>query len=133
MVWSKQSANFLKSKMSDKAAQEEQDFKVAMQQLSAEAEKILPMLPGENDSSAMAQEAVEQPQPTDAFTERVHSLENSVLSRLEQFAAEMETARGCICRPIQKNRRAAGFNSQHRKCEPEIIRLASRRAVEVSR
>src|SRR5207302_10063364 len=93
MVWSKQSANFLKSKMSDKAAQEEQDFKVAMQQLSAEAEKILPMLPAETDSTAMAQEAEEQPQPTDAFTERVHSLETSTLSRLEQFAAESETSR----------------------------------------
>jgi len=103
--------------MSDKAAQEEQDFKVAMQQLSAEAEKILPMLPGENDSSAMAQEAVEQPQPTDAFTERVHSLENSVLSRLEQFAAEMETSR------------AAAFADQFKKIDEQLASIRSTESV----
>ena len=78
--------------MSSKTAQQEQDFAVVMQQLSAEAEKILPT--GENNSSVPAVRDPEEPsQPLDPFIERLHGLENSVLNRLEQIAAQMETSR----------------------------------------
>jgi molecular chaperone GrpE (heat shock protein) len=77
--------------MSSKTAQQEPDFAVAMQQLSAEAEKILP--PGQNNSLPEVRDPEEPSQHPDAFIERLHGLENSVLSRLEQIATQMETSR----------------------------------------
>jgi molecular chaperone GrpE (heat shock protein) len=104
--------------MSNKTAQEEQDFKVAMQQLSAEAEKILPMLPPEeNNSSAEAQEATQQPQGPDSFAERLHGLENSVLNHLERIAAEMEASR------------AVAFAEQFKKIDEQLASIRSTESV----
>ena len=104
--------------MSTKAAQEEQDFKVAMQQLSAEAEKILPMLPvEENNTSSEAHESTEQPRSADSFAERLHGLENSVLNHLERIAAEMEASR------------AAAFAEQFRKIDEQLAGIRNTESV----
>lgn len=105
--------------MSNKTAQEEQDFKVAMQQLSAEAEKILPMLPPEkNNSSAEAQESTqEHSQQSDSFAERLHGLENSVLNHLERIAAEMEASR------------AVAFAEQFKKIDEQLASIRSSESV----
>lgn len=105
--------------MSNKTAQEEQDFKVAMQQLSAEAEKILPMLPPEeNNSSAETQESTqEHSQQSDSFAERLHGLENSVLNHLERIAAEMEASR------------AAAFAEQFKKIDEQLASIRSSESV----
>ncbi len=104
--------------MSDKAAQEEQDFKVAMQQLSAEAEKILPILPAsKNQSVAEAEEPGEQSQTSDAFAERVQGLENLVMSRLEQFAVQMETSR------------AAAFAEQFKRIDEQLASIRNTESV----
>src|SRR5438477_9004713 len=103
--------------MSNKTAQEEQDFKVAMQQLSAEAEKILPMLPVEgNNSFSEAHESTEQP-PSDSFAERLHGLENSVLNHLERIAAEMEASR------------AAAFAEQFKKIDEQLASIRNTESV----
>jgi len=80
--------------MSEEVAQEEQDFKVAMQQLSAAAEKILPPMPmiREKASSPPLEHAETEPQ-RDVFSEKLQGLENSLLSRIERLADEMEAAR----------------------------------------
>jgi molecular chaperone GrpE (heat shock protein) len=104
--------------MSTKAAQEEQDFKVAMQQLSAEAEKILPIQPAEeNNTSSEAHESTEQPQSPDSFAERLHGLENSVLNHLERIAAEMEASR------------AAAFAEQFRKIDEQLAGIRNTESV----
>jgi molecular chaperone GrpE (heat shock protein) len=104
--------------MSEQVAQEEQDFKVAMQQLSAEAEKILPMLPEEtNSDSAEAKEPAEQKQIPDSFAERLHGLENSVLNRLEQIAMEMEASR------------AAAFAEQFKRIDEQLTSIRSSESV----
>src|SRR5438477_11557037 len=104
--------------MSTKTAQEEQDFKVAMQQLSAEAEKILPMLPvEENNSSSESHGSTEPAQPPDPFAERLHGLENSVLNRLERIAAEMEASR------------AAAFAEQFRKIDEQLASIRNTESV----
>ena len=104
--------------MSNKTVQEEQDFKVAMQQLSAEAEKILPMLPAEAVNSAPeASESIEQPQEPDSFAERLHGLENSVLNHLERIAAQMEASR------------AAAFAEQFRKIDEQLASIRNTESV----
>jgi molecular chaperone GrpE (heat shock protein) len=104
--------------MSNKAVQEEQDFKVAMQQLSAEAEKILPMLvPKESDSSPEAHESTEQPPQSDSFAERLHGLENSVLNHLGRIAAEMEASR------------TAAFAEQFKKIDDQLASIRSTESV----
>ena len=105
--------------MSNKTAQEEQDFKVTMQQLSAEAEKILPMLPPEeNDSSAEGRDSTqERSQQSDSFAERLHGLENSVLNHLERIAAEMEASR------------AAAFAEQFKKIDEQLASIRSTESV----
>jgi molecular chaperone GrpE (heat shock protein) len=104
--------------MSEQAAQEEQDFKVAMQQLSAEAEKILPMLPAEAKSdSSEAKEETEQTQAPDPFAERLHGLENSVLNRLEQIAEQMEASR------------AAAFAEQFKRIDEQLASIRSSESV----
>src|SRR6202158_334724 len=104
--------------MSNKAAQQEQDFAVAMQQLSAEAEKIMPVFPGEEkNSSADGHESTEPPEKPDAFAERLHGLENSVLNRLEQIAAQMEASR------------AAAFAEQFRKIDAQLAGIRNTESV----
>src|SRR6266852_4354979 len=76
--------------MSNKATQQEQDFAIVMQKLSAEAEKILPG--DQSNSLPEVRDPTEPGQPPHAFFERLHGLENSVWNRLEQIAAQ--TRRG---------------------------------------
>jgi molecular chaperone GrpE (heat shock protein) len=102
--------------MSRKTAQQEPDFAVAMQQLSAEAEKILP--PGENNLLPEVRDP-EAPssQHSDAFVERLHGLENSVLSRLEQIAVQMETSR------------AAALSEQFSKIDEQLASIRNTESV----
>jgi molecular chaperone GrpE (heat shock protein) len=102
--------------MSSKTAQQEQDFAVAMQQLSAEAEKILPA--EENNSFVPeVRDPEEQLQQPDPFIERLHGLENSVLNRLEQIAAQMETSR------------AAALAEQFRKIDEQLASIRNTESV----
>ena len=103
--------------MSSKTAQQQQDFAVAMQQLSAEAEKILP--PGQDNSNALPEvrdpeEASKEP---NAFVEHLHGLENSVLNRLEQIAAQMEASR------------AVAFAEQFRKIDEQLASIRNTESV----
>src|SRR5215471_17761545 len=75
--------------MSKEAVQQEQDFKVAMQQLSAEAEKVMPMIAEKNPS----QQAGEEAPQSSVLSEQLQALENSLLRRIESLATEMETSR----------------------------------------
>src|SRR6266704_1281846 len=107
--------NFLGGKMSSKATQEEQDFKVAMQQLSAEAEKILPG--DQNNSLPEVRDPTEPAQEPDAFFERLHGLENSVLNRLEQIAVQVEASR------------AAAFAEQFRRIDEQPASIRNTESV----
>jgi len=101
--------------MSNKTAQQQQDFAVAMQQLSAEAEKILPV--GQNNSLPEVRDPEEpSPQPN-VFMERLQGLESSVLNRMEQMAAQMETSR------------AAAFAEQFRKIDEQLASIRSTESV----
>lgn len=77
--------------MSKEAVQKEQDFKVAMQQLSAEAEKVLPM--GAEQSLAPLPQAGDAAAQSSVLSEHLQALENSLLSRIESLATEVETSR----------------------------------------
>ena len=101
--------------MSSKTAQQQQDFAVAMQQLSAEAEKILP--PGQNNSLPEVRDPEEASQEPNAFVEQLHGLENSVLNRLEQIAAQMEASR------------AAAFAEQFRKIDEQLTSIRNTESV----
>jgi hypothetical protein len=68
--------------MSNKATQQERDFAIVMQQLSNEAEKILPG--DQSNSLPEVRDPTEPGQQPDAFFERLHGLENSVLNRLNK-------------------------------------------------
>jgi molecular chaperone GrpE (heat shock protein) len=65
-----------------KAIQTEEEFTVAMQQLSAEAEKTLPASPMIVDDR--------QPAENLGLADRLQELEKSLLSRFEQFSGEMD-------------------------------------------
>jgi molecular chaperone GrpE (heat shock protein) len=65
-----------------KAIKVEEDFKAAMQQLSAEAEKTLPASPM----------IVEDDQSVEPVAEQLRALEKNLLGRFEAFAAAMETS-----------------------------------------
>ncbi|MEY2602016.1 MAG: hypothetical protein QOJ36_1335 [Verrucomicrobiota bacterium] len=97
--------------MSSKTAQQQQDFAVAMQQLSAEAEKILPV--GQNNSLPEVRDPEESSQRPNVFMERLEGLESSVLNRLEQIAAQMEASR------------AAAFADQFRKIDEQLASIRS--------
>jgi molecular chaperone GrpE (heat shock protein) len=101
--------------MPSKTAQQQQDFAVAMQQLSAEAEKILPG--DQNDSLPEVRDASEVGLQSDAFFERLHGLENSVLNRLEQIAAQMEASR------------AAAFAEQFRRIDEQLASIRNTESV----
>ena len=103
--------------MSNSSAQEEQDFKVAMQQLSAEAEKVLPMVPPAHQLTLEAPTSSEPALTAEAITERLQGLENSVTSKLERFAAEMEASR------------AAAFAEQFRKIDEQLSSIRNTESV----
>ncbi|HST29727.1 MAG TPA: nucleotide exchange factor GrpE [Chthoniobacterales bacterium] len=94
---------------SKQAAQEEQDFKVAMQQLSAEAEKIMPSMPIIEDSGSIAPINVETTKPSETVVDKVvHGLESKLLSRLDEFATRIESER------------AAAFEKQFCKIDEQL-------------
>jgi molecular chaperone GrpE (heat shock protein) len=101
--------------MSSKTAQQQQDFAVAMQQLSAEAEKILPA--GQNNSLPEVRDPEEPSQEPNVFVEHLNGLENSVLNRLEQIAAQMEASR------------AAAFAEQFRKIDEQLASIRNTESV----
>jgi molecular chaperone GrpE (heat shock protein) len=101
--------------MPRKTAQQEQDFAVAMQQLSAEAEKILPG--DENNTLPEVRDASEGSLQPTAFFERLDGLENSVLNRLEQVAAQMEASR------------AAAFAEQFRRIDEQLALIRNTESV----
>jgi molecular chaperone GrpE (heat shock protein) len=80
--------------MSEPATKEEQDFKVAMQQLSAEAEKVMPAMPIIHEQSFLSpQEPADAAPSPEPLSEYLRALENSLLNRIEKLASEMETTR----------------------------------------
>ncbi|HME88435.1 MAG TPA: nucleotide exchange factor GrpE [Chthoniobacterales bacterium] len=76
--------------MPHKAAQEEEDFKVAMQQLSAAAEKVRPVV--QEKEFSKAKERIDSPALSEILAEQLRGLENNLLSRIERLAAEMEAS-----------------------------------------
>jgi molecular chaperone GrpE (heat shock protein) len=72
----------------------EEEFAAAMQQLSAEAEKALPAGPKAEIYSLPSASESELVQKFDALSEQVQGLENILLSRLEQIAADIESSSG---------------------------------------
>ncbi len=101
--------------MSNKTAEPQQEFAVAMQQLSAEAEKILP--PGESNSLPEVRDPEQPSQESSGFVEHLHGLENSVLNRLEQIAAQMEASR------------AAAFAEQFRRIDEQLASIRNTESV----
>src|SRR5439155_2803230 len=101
--------------MSNKATQQEQDFAIVMQKLSAEAEKILPG--DQSNSLPEVRDPTEPEQQPHAFFERLHGLENSVLNRLEQIAAQMEASR------------AAAFAEQFRRIDEQLASIRNTESV----
>src|SRR5438132_3151249 len=101
--------------MSNKATKEERDFAIVMQQLSAEAEKILPG--DQSNSLPEVRDPTEPGQQPHAFFERLHGLENSVLNRLEQIAAQMEASR------------AAAFAEQFRRIDEQLASIRNTESV----
>ncbi|HWY50138.1 MAG TPA: nucleotide exchange factor GrpE [Chthoniobacterales bacterium] len=100
-----------------KATQTEEEFASAMQQLSAEAEKTLPGLPIVADHSFAAEDEPAGPTEGNSITERVTSLESTLLSRFEQLAAEIETTR------------AAAFAEQFRKIDEQLASIRNTESV----
>ena len=108
----------MKNKMSNKkSAQEEQDFKVAMQQLSAEAEKILPSMPIVEEDGLTPPVNSETAKPGGAVAETVHALEKKLLGRFEEFAAQMVSER------------ADAFDQQFRKIDEQLALIRSTESV----
>ena len=94
-----------------KEIQQEQDFAVAMQQLSAEAEKT------GNQNFVVAEGESESVKQPDEVSERLQGLENTLLSRLEQIAAQMETSR------------AAAFAEQFQKIDEQLSSIRNTESV----
>jgi len=104
--------------MSNKeTAQEEQDFKVAMQQLSAEAEKVLPSMPIIEDSGVIAPTDDETSKPSDSVADKVDALEGKLLGRFEEFAAKMASAS------------AAASEQQFRKIDEQLALIRNTESV----
>src|SRR5438034_9144712 len=80
--------------MSNNAAEQEKDFTVAMQQLSAEAEKIRPARPILTDnSSSKSPDQRESAPPPEILAEQLQTLENNLLGRIEKLSADMDATR----------------------------------------
>lgn len=72
----------------------EEEFATAMQQLSAEAEKALPDSPIAKIYPLAEAAGLDLTEKFEALSERVQGLENVLLSRLEQIAADIESSGG---------------------------------------
>jgi molecular chaperone GrpE (heat shock protein) len=104
--------------MSKQSVQEEQDFSAAMQQLSAEAEKVLPVLPViQEPAFSPAGPNGDASPPTDSVSEQIQALENKLLSRFEEFATQMETSR------------AAAFDQQFQKIDEQLSSIRNTESV----
>jgi len=104
--------------MSNKNVKQEEDFTSAMQQLSAEAEKVLPVMPIIQDPAfASAHSNGEAPAETDSITAQIHALENTLLSKFEEFSAQIETAR------------AAAFAEQFRRIDEQLQSIRNTESV----
>ena len=80
--------------MSNNAVEQEKDFTVAMQQLSAEAEKIRPARPILTDnSSSKSPDQRESAPPPEILAEQLQTLENNLLGRIEKLSADMDATR----------------------------------------
>jgi molecular chaperone GrpE (heat shock protein) len=100
-----------------KSVQPEEEFAVTMQQLSAEAEKTLPVMPIVEDKLPTKFAAGEPLADANSVSEQLHGLENKLLSRLEQLAAEMEAAR------------AAAFAEQFTKIDEQLASIRTTESV----
>jgi len=101
-----------------KAVQPEEEFAVTMQQLSAEAEKTLPTMPiVEGDQFAPKGPTAEPPIESNFIGEQVQALENKLLSRLEEFAAQAEASR------------AAAFAEHFRKIDEQLASIRNTESV----
>ncbi len=90
--------------MSNKTVEKEKDFTVAMQQLSAEAEKILPAMPiVTDDSFSRGRDQTESAPPPEILAEQLQTLENNLLGRIEKLSADMEaTSRAAFAQHFKK-------------------------------
>jgi len=90
--------------MSNKTVEKEKDFTVAMQQLSAEAEKILPAVPiVMDDSFSRDRDQTESAPRPDILAEQLQTLENNLLGRIEKLSADMEaTSRAAFAQHFKK-------------------------------
>jgi molecular chaperone GrpE (heat shock protein) len=100
-----------------KPIQTEEEFAVTMQQLSAEAEKTLPPLPIIQEPFAPKLPPANSQANTSGVSEQVQGLENRLLSRLEQLAAEMEASR------------AAAFEEQFHKIDEQLASIRNTESV----
>jgi len=83
--------------MSNNAVEQEKDFTVAMQQLSAEAEKIRPAMPILTDnSSSKSPDQRESAPPPEILAEQLQTLENNLLGRIEKLSADMDATRRAV-------------------------------------
>ncbi|HYS96102.1 MAG TPA: nucleotide exchange factor GrpE [Chthoniobacterales bacterium] len=83
--------------MSNNAVEQEKDFTVAMQQLSAEAEKIRPAMPILTDnSSSTSPDQTESVPPPEILAEQLQTLENNLLGRIEKLSADMDATRRAV-------------------------------------
>ncbi len=83
--------------MSNNAVEQEKDFTVAMQQLSAEAEKIRPARPILTDnSSSKSPDQRESAPPPEILAEQLQTLENNLLGRIEKLSADMDATRRAV-------------------------------------
>jgi len=80
--------------MSNKTVEQEKDFTVAMQQLSAEAEKIRPAMPIVTDNSFLkSPDQTKSAPPPEILAQQLQTLENNLLRRIEKLSADMDATR----------------------------------------
>src|SRR5437867_9078392 len=101
--------------MSNKATKEERDFAIVMQQMIAEQEKRLPE--EQSTSFPEVRDPTEPGEQHHAFFESLHGLENSLLNRIEQIAAQMEASR------------AAAFAEQFRRIDEQLASIRNTESV----
>jgi len=83
--------------MSNNAVEQEKDFTVAMQQLSAEAEKIRPARPILTDNpSSKSPDQRESAPPPEILAVQLQTLENNLLGRIEKLSADMDATRRSV-------------------------------------
>jgi len=98
----------------DNLVTQSDEFAAAMQQLSAEAEKALPAEEAEGHDPSPAQAtSAEVAKEFRALSERVQSLENALLSRLEQMA------------PATSSSQVPDFAAQFQKIDEQLAAIRS--------